>query len=348
MDPLRVLQAYDVGAVLSAPAAAGGTAGRTWRIAAERGTFFLRLRGARTSSAARLSFDHGLRARLAARGVPTACAIPARNGEAWITFEGRVYELYPFIAGRAFDPANADDVPAAARALARFHQAAADYRPALPVERFGQFTMLGFSDALSDRLHDPRLLPPNLAGLACLAGSEPERRLLDRCIDRARRLLDTYAGEAYAGLTGWTIHGDFTPANLLYGDNGEVAGLFDFDWAMPGARCQDIADGLYFFAAAPRAIDGADIWSLTDAAELDLARCQAFLAAYHQAAPMSAAEFETLPPAMTAMWLAVRLEGMAKVPEADRWRFFSRDIEKPLEWIDTHWPELRRRWLARR
>ena len=88
----RVLNAYDVGTI-SDLAGAGGTAGKTWRVRAESGEYLLRLRGTRTSSPAQLAYDHGLRAHLVARGVPTTCAVPTREGAQWVRAEGRVYEL---------------------------------------------------------------------------------------------------------------------------------------------------------------------------------------------------------------------------------------------------------------
>jgi Ser/Thr protein kinase RdoA (MazF antagonist) len=118
-------------------------------------------------------------------------------------------------------------------------------------------------------------------------------------------------------------------------------GIFDLDWALPGARCRDVADGVYFFATAPRQIDSASIWSLTDAADFDLDRCAVFLRAYEKEARLDTHEIDAVPLAFAGRWISIRLEGMAKVPEQDRFRFFSRDVKGPLQWLDRHWEELR-------
>jgi len=296
----------------------------------------------RTSSEARLEFDHGLRAHLVARRVPTVAARAARGGQRWLRRPEGAYELYPFVAGRPFDPYRAEELAHAGRALARFHQVAATYlSPAAQPEPIAQYTTLGFSRATSDRMDDPYLQQENLLAVRGLAPTPREQALVDRCMARAAHLQRAYAGAAYAPLAGWVIHGDYTPANLLFSEEGQVQGIFDLDWAVPGARCRDVADGLYFFAAKPRRIDPADIWSLTAAAEFDPDRCRVFLRAYQEIAPLAALELDSIPPAFAGRWLSIRLEGMAKVSPKERFRFFSRDIEKPLEWLEAHWERLR-------
>ena len=337
-----VLSAYDVGAILGL-AGAGGTAGKTWRVSARGAEYLLRLRGTRTSSPAHLAFDHGLRAHLVARGVPTACAVRTREGAQWVRAGGRVYELYPFIEGRPFDARRLQELVAAAEALASFHRAAYDYRPpASWHQRVAQYTSLGFSDEVSDRMDDPRLQLVNLQGVRALAGTPAEEALVDRCVARVRALQRTYGRAAYERLAGYVIHGDYTPANVVYSLDGRVAGIFDFDWAMRGARCLDVAYGLCFFATTPRQIDSGSIWSLTDAATFTVDRCATFLRAYHSAWPLSLPEQEAIPHAFASLWLSKRLEGMAKVRPHERFHFFARDIEGPLRWMDAHWTELGR------
>ena len=338
-----VLSEYDLGTVREV-AAAGGTAGKTWRIKTSSGEYFMRLRGVRTSAEERLLFDQGLREHLTARGVPTASAVPTKTGGKWVRKDGRVYELYPFVSGRSFRPDNELEITNAAKALAEFHKASADYKPPSEhQEAIAQYTTLGFSDAVSDRMDDPQLQVTNMLAVRDLAYTDQDKRLVDRCIARVQRSMHAYAGAAYDRLTGWIIHGDYTPANLLFSEEGRVVGIFDFDWAVPGARCRDAADGLYFFATEPREIDSSDIWSLTDAADFDLERCSAFLYAYKGIAPLTPHEIDAVPWAFAGRWFSIRLEGMAKVHESERFRFFSRDIEKPLHWLDRNWAHLRER-----
>ena len=341
VDPREVLAEYDIGG-LTQITAAGGTAGKTWKVDTSTGTYFLRLRGVRTSGDTRLRFDHGLRRHLVTRGVPTASAVPTRARDLWVRRHGRVYELYPFVLGRTFCPISKKEIASAARALAAYHCTAAEFVPPSPSkEVIAQYTTLGFSNEVSDRMDDPRLLALNMRGVRDLAETDRQRELVDRCLIRVESMAQSYAGSAYEKLTGWIIHGDYTPANLLFSEDGEVAGIFDLDWAVPGPRCRDVADGLYFFSVKPRQIDSGDIWSLTDAAEFDTDRCLVFLNAYLEAAPLSPYEIDAIPSALAGRWFSIRLEGMAKVQKSDRFQFFSRDIERPLRWMDANWADLR-------
>lgn len=276
------------------------------------------------------------------RGVPTASAFQTKAGDKWVNLSGRVYELYPFVMGRQFCPGSELEIANSAKALAGFHRAAADYKPlSNEKESIAQYTTLGFSHEVSYRMDDPRLQMLNMQKVRDLGTSDRDRELVERCIARVERSMQVCAGTEYERLTGWVIHGDYTPANLLFSQDGEVVSIFDFDWALPGPRCRDVADGLYFFATQPREIESSDIWSLTDAADFDLERCTIFMEAYQSIAPLDPHEIDAIPWAFAGRWFSIRLEGMAKVHEDDRFLFFSRQIEKPLFWLDTNWTRLK-------
>ena len=341
IDPNKALRHYDIPPARSIEPA-GGTAGRTWKVVTDRGDYFLRLRGVRTSSEQRLVFDHGLRDHLVVNDIPTAATLPAKSGDRWLRLDDGVYELYPFVVGRLFDPNQIDEVAAAGRALARYHTVAAAYSQP-DGEPIAQYTTLGFYDRTSDRMDDPGLQRLNAERARELASTAEDRSLADWVLARLDRMARDYAGAAFDRLTGWVIHGDYTPANLLFSNAGNVVGIFDLDWALPGARCRDVADGLYFFATKPRQIDGTSIWSLTDAATFDEERCTAFLRAYQNTSPLAPHEVDSIPFAFAGRWISIRLEGMAKVDPDERFRFFSRDVRAPLEWLDEHWESLRTR-----
>ena len=327
---------------------AGGTAGRTWKVSTRGPTYFLRLRGARTSTPERLVYDHGLRCHLAKRGVPTAMALRTKQNERWLSLADRVFELYPFVEGCAFDFASKVELASAAQALAQFHEAGKDYQPPAqyPIE-VAQYAWLGFCSKASDRMDDPELQAANIEAIAMASHKSDEIASAKWALTRAERLRDTNAGEPYQRLLGWVVHGDYTPANLLFTPDGQVTGIFDLDWAMPMPRCRDIGDALYFFAGDRRAIDSSDIWRLTEAVQFDFEKCVRFLRAYHEASPLSEDELDAIPYAFEGRWLSIRLEGMAKVPEAERLRFFGRgDIHIPLEWLDEHWQAVRRSALS--
>jgi Ser/Thr protein kinase RdoA (MazF antagonist) len=196
VDPSIALHHYDI-APARAIEPAGGTAGRTWKVITDSADYFLRLRGVRTSSEQRLAFDHGLRDHLVANHVPTAATLPSKSGDRWLRLDEGVFELYPFVVGRLFDPGQMDEIAAAGSALARYHRAASAFTPPHPEpERIAQYTTLGFYDRVSDRMDDPELQRLNAERARELALSETERATADWVLERLESMSRTYAGEA--------------------------------------------------------------------------------------------------------------------------------------------------------
>ncbi len=329
----EVLANYEIGEVREV-VVAGGTAGKCWRVSSATGRHFFRCRGLRTSSRQAMAFDHGLRRHLLARGVPTAAPITTKSGETWVLAHGRAFELYPFVEGRQFGYSR-DELIATARALARFHQAAADY-PARgcynPIP--AQFAIAAPDVGGSERMDDPELMA---AAFEQFARGEPE---LTYTVAEARRLATAYDASVYDALPRWLIHGDYHPGNLLYSDSGQMAGIFDLDWACEHTRSRDLADGVLYFATRREEFDGSSIQSMTEAVEPDMDGALLFLRTYRELSPLADDEVRAIPLALRARWLAERLEGSAKVPPERRAWFISRDLEVPLQWLEAHGEEL--------
>ena len=338
VEPREILASYDIGEVQEVHVA-GGTAGKCWRVTSTTGRYFLRCRGPRTSSRQAVEFDHGFRRHLLARGVPTAAPIVTGSSETWVLTDGRAFELYRFVDGRSFGGSRAELVETA-RALAHFHQAAAEY-PARgsfnPVP--AQFAIAAPEVGGSERMDDPELMA---AAFERLARDEPA---LDYAVEQARRLTREYGGSVYGALPRWLIHGDYHPGNLLYSDSGKLAGIFDLDWACEHTRSRDLADGVYYLAGRRDEFDGSSIESMTEAVQPDMDDALLFLRTYSEIAPLEPEEVRAIPLALRARWLAERLEGSAKVTPERRVWFITRDLERPLEWLDAHEEELVRSLL---
>ena len=331
---LAALAAYDLGAIREIRHHSG-TAAKTWRVATERGEWLLRTRGARTAGDGSVAFDHALRAHLVARGIPTAEPVRTRAGATFVRIDGRAMEIYPLRPGRTIARAEPRQIRAAARMLAAFHRAGADCHAEQPP--VAQYRTLGL-DTESRRMESPELLAPLYERLGREAGSEfgAARATAGRWLARLREEL---SDRVYFGLPQTMTHGDYTLANLLFAEDGDVCGVFDFDWSRPGPRVRDVADGLFFVAGRRRTpLVAADIWSLTEAVELRPERCAAWLEGYGEANPLSPAERAAIPLALAARWLSVRLEGSAKVPPEDRLRFVFGNLAEPLDWLETHGP----------
>jgi homoserine kinase type II len=301
--------------------AAGGTANANLRLSACGRELFLRRRSERYSSEEQVRFDHALMEHLAGCGLCTPVALLTRDGRRWARWDGRVYELYPFVEGDEHDPTSLAEILSAARRLRAFHDATREWR-----EPPGKAW---------PRRNDPKEALAALQGVLQLARSRDERAGLDRLIERARRLGKDFPDEAYWALPTVVIHGDYHPANLKF-RGGEVVGIFDLDWATRQPRMVDIADGLIFFAgvrASPT--DPADIFSLTQTFEFDPPRMRAFLRAYG-AEVLTQDEANRLRDFLLARWIYCRADAMRKVPDEEKLRLLLTGVEEPLEWLERY------------
>lgn len=327
-----VLQRYDLWPDALAPA--GGTAGRTWRVTCGARSYFVRRRGARTASPARIAFDHGLRRHLAAHGFPAVPPLTTIEGETCVTLDGGVYEVYPWVEGRGLGPDIARPAClAAATTLARFHRIAATY--AAPCERLlPQFGHYPTPLPQAPRFDDPEVFLAVADFLADRYRTAGNREAMAR----ARAWIEGYAewyGALQRRLPLRVIHGDYNGCNLLFNAVGQVVGVFDYDWAWRDTRVRDVGEGVFFFGARrERAPDGGDIWSLTACPRLETAAMAEFLSAYHRAAPLSDTELQAVPLAMLGRWIACRTEGAMKVPEEQRAAFYLADFARPFEWYE--------------
>lgn len=332
------LQGYDLGPLRSAVYHAG-TAAKTWRLATASGEYLLRTRGSRTSAAELIAYDHALRRHLLAAGIPTAAPLAARDGNTYARVGEKALEVYRIVPGATVPAAGLAEIAAAARALAAFHAATASFPLAQALPPVAQYRTLGLEQS-SGRMEDPALLQRLYDGLSASPEAAPYAPALDVAHAWLERLRRGFDDTVYGRLPHTVTHGDFTLANLLF-LNGQVSGIFDFDWARWAPRLRDLADGLFFISGQRcKPLVAADIWSLTEAAELSVPRCAHWLRSYAAGAPLTDAELSCLPLALAARWLSVRVEGMAKVPPPDRLRFALGNLAAPLEWLDRYWPDV--------
>ena len=313
---------------------AGGTAGRTWRVTAGDKDYFVRRRGGRTSTPDRVAFDHALRTHLAARQAYVAAPLPTQEGASYVRGDDGIYELYTWVEGLPFLPAMAAASRIdAARVLAWFHREAsalaASCEPLLP--QFGHYPIPVEPQRFFDH---PQALLDAAEFVATAYGTAADRDELRQAVDRVRWLGDAY-GPMIDVLPNTVIHGDYNHCNMLYGEDGRILALFDFDWSRHDVRARDVGDGMLFFGARRDDMpDGGDIWSLTACPVLETASMVEFVTAYHTASPLSPEEYRAAPLAMLGRWVAMRLEGVMKVPEHRRAEFFLSSFGTPFEWYE--------------
>ncbi len=316
--------------------AAGGTAGRTWRVERDGRAWFVRRRGARTSAPERIAFDHGLRGLLAESGFPTVAPLEAPAGGRFVVGEDGVYEVYWWVDGLGLTPDIAERGRLkVAAVLARFHELAAAYQAPCE-ERVPQFGHYPIAVEQHPRFDHPEAFAAVIAFVRDSYATPSQVPAVERATEWVRWLGQAYSDEVYAKLPKSVIHGDFNGCNLLFASDGRVVGVFDYDWAWRDTRVRDVGEALFFFGACrDEAPDTGSIWSLTACPRFDTARMADFLHSYRQASPLSDDELAATPLAMLGRWVACRTEGAMKVPERRRAEFLLADFEVPFRWYQA-------------
>lgn len=316
-----VLLRYGISSAAEPPRHGGGTANSNAVVQTDRGPLFVKRRNPRYSAEGCVAFDHRLMEYLAPRRVGTPLALETLEGARWLRLEGAVYEVYPWVSGEPHDRRSVQQVAAAGRALAAYHEAARHFQPP-PGKEW-------------PRYRDPALIRDGLHEVeaqVAAALTAPDAQYLRRQVVAVSLGL---TDERYHSLPKLVVHGDFHPGNVLY-RNDEVAGIFDLDWATVQPRVLDLADGLMLFAGERDAeIDDADIVSLTQTWRPSHERGRAFLEAYLEREALSDEEMRALPLFVRALWLSCRVEGMEKVPEGARVAYLLDGLLAPLRAMDA-------------
>lgn len=226
----------------------------------------------------RIRFEHALLLALEQRGFSLSPKpVPAPGGETIVTLKGaagkgegesRHFAVFTWLEGRdpyAWDDPRwgADDLQAAACALARYHGVIADWRAP---EAWCKPRLADEMRALPRRWFRAETDGWDTAfGEVFLACREELLQLLQAAI---------VPPAVYDALPHLAVHGDYHPGNLKFGRGG-VTGVFDFDWANVDSRCFDVALALVYFCAS---------WDGPKDGVLDLDKARSFLAAYQETA----------------------------------------------------------------
>ena len=281
------------------------------------GRFLIKHRDAAPGSARRLASVHALQAHLARHDLPVPPIVAGPDGRSWLQLGRRLYEVFGFVPGGAFDR-SVDTSRDAGRVLGVFHTASA-----------------AFSGSVSSGpgFHDLPALPGRVGQI----GLDDEH-----VVDRLRsRYIDAAARASGAGFASWpvqTIHGDWHPGNMRF-RGGRVCAVLDLDDARSGPRAEDVATGALHFSMSGTGRNPDD-WPVY----LDRERLVGFCGGYDSAPGqvLSAAECEALP------WLMIEaLIVEAVTPILRTGRFGSVDprallgrVDAKAAWIADHAADL--------
>ncbi len=279
--------------------------------------FLLKRRAPGRDDIPRVTLAHEIQEHLVRKRFPAPRIIPTRDGKGWVEWKGRVYEMFEYVRGAAFEPEPtvAED---AGKALGWFHRLAADFKPAWT---------------------PPGGTYHHHAGMA---------RMLERLVARdaafrtiARRLGQWYEKAAVraeqSGVSRWpvqVIHGDWHPGNMIF-QAGRIVGVIDYDAVRLGPRVIDAANGTLQFSI-DRAGRDPDAWN--DALALD--RAGAFIRGYDgvEDSILSRAEMEALPWLMIEAMIVESLGPVAATGNfggIDGLKFLCA-VDRRVEWLSKH------------
>jgi len=257
------LAEYDLGAPLSFKGIAEGVENSNYYLETEKGRYILTLFEKRVN-AADLPYFVALKQHLASRGFPCPEPIPARDGAALRTLEGRPALVVSFLEGLSPRRPNVAQCRGLGEGMARMHLALADFA----MVRENSLGPAAWPRLWAGREADADALQPGLGALisgdlADIAAAKPQSLVLPR----------------------GTIHADLFPDNAFFlGDT--FTGAIDFYFACTDALAYDLAVCL-------------NAWAFEDGggASLDynFSKGAALIAGYESVRPLEPAEREALP-----------------------------------------------------
>ena len=305
----QVLESYDLGELASFERNERGFCNTSYAIETRKGglsrKYFLR-EYKRGISEQDLAFEHSLISHLVAKGVSlVARVLPTSSGRAYlkrIEDDGEptpvFYAIFELLTGEDkytwVDPrCSNQEIVNSAAILARFHAAVTDLVPE------GQRAEPTINELL-----------PEITQTVAACPAMTRRTLFDDflfehlglVLDNLKETIEALGSAECHDLPHLAIHCDFHPGNLKFQD-GEVVGLFDFDWSKIDVRCFDVALALFYFFVS---------WDGENDGHLRLGETDLFLQSYQHAmvacpdvGPLTSAELACLPEMLSASNLYV-------------------------------------------
>ncbi|MEW9854141.1 homoserine kinase [Novosphingobium sp. M1R2S20] len=260
----RIIEAFDVGTLVSAKGIAEGVSNSNWLIETQRAggstqRFILTMYETRVD-VADLPFFLNLLDHLAARECPVPRTIHDREGASYRLYDGKALALIEFLPGVSVSEPTPAQAHAVGQALAQVHHAARDFSG----DRANGMGHAAWSELLT--ACGPDALAAIDPGLGELVGRE----------------LPLVSANWPAHLPHSVIHADLFPDNVLMLDD-RVTGLIDFYFACVDITAYDVAVTHAAWCFSP---DGSQFLPELSAA---------LLSGYSAVCPLSAEEREALP-----------------------------------------------------
>lgn len=281
----RIIDAFDVGTLISAKGIAEGVSNSNWLVETQRESatqrFILTMYENRVEIGD-LPFFLDLLDHLAARECPVPRTIHDRDGSSYRLHDGKALALIEFLPGVSVSEPTAGQARAVGAALAQIHLAGADF----PMQRANGLDRAAWAQLLDD------------CGTEGLAAIDPG------LADLVAREMAVVCAQWPDHLPSSVIHADLFPDNvLMLGE--QVTGLIDFYFACTDLTAYDVAVTHAAWCFTP---DGTQFLPVLS---------EALLAGYQSVRPLSADERAALPVlgrAASLRFLSTRAYDWANTP----------------------------------
>lgn len=232
-----VLKYYGLGPLLSNAERLGGASGNiNFALDVPQGRYFCRVRGGYSEQEA---LAHHVLAHLTEKGFPTAPLLRTVDGETYVQYKNKIYELHSFLYGEEFEWGNQEQFAAMGGVIAQFHDCMKTFECSIPFERFiGQ----EFWNNYPHLQRQEQFIEITRQDMANREGPAELRESITEALIQTRQTMEKVTSawellEPY--LPRFFVHGDYHPLNLRFKGN-EVAFVCDFDFVMPAERIYDI------------------------------------------------------------------------------------------------------------
>lgn len=248
---------YDIGDLLAVKGIAEGVSNSNYLLHTSKAFYILTLYEERTETDD-LPFFIGLMEHLARRGLNCPLPVKMRDGQAVGHLAGRPAAIVTFLDGISVKRPNASHCAEVGKALARLHEAGADFG----MERVNSLSVPSWRPFVEQAGEAANTVSPGLA-----------QRLLSE--------VEVHERSWPSDLPRGVIHADLFPNNVFF-IGGELSGLIDFYFACTDTFAFDIATCL-------------NAWCFEADASFNLTKGQALLAGYESVRRLEQAEVDALP-----------------------------------------------------
>jgi homoserine kinase type II len=257
-DLEELLSNYEIGKPLSYTAIEAGIQNSNYFIDTDKARYVLTIYENRINLDD-LPFFLNLTEHLATHGVPCPLPIANKTGEKISTIQGKPCAIISFVKGTEVKNINISHVSELGKNLAKMHLAGQDF----PMQRVNEMGMDHWQDMLN-----------NVKNRA----DEIENGISAEISEQLELLQKNWPKNLAKGI----IHGDVFPDNVLFADNGSIAGIIDFYFA-----CTDIL--IYDLAVCLNS------WCFDDNKIFNQEKANMLISSYNKVRPISKDEMDALP-----------------------------------------------------